>query len=453
MTSTLAPEESGTGFSRVPPQAVPAEQSVLGSMMLSDAAAIECQNILRPEDHFVPRHQIIHQAILDLRSRNEPSDPIALTAALTKSGALSKVGGATYLHDLIQAVDTPANGPYHAQIVKEKAVLRRLAEAGVAITEAAFAGQGDSDELVAGAAQKIANVVEGSDQDHDFVLPKDTLEGTLDIIDRAKNGTGGLTGLSTGFIDIDSLTSGLQPGQMIVIAGRPGMGKSTLAMDMARACAIEQNVPAAFLSLEMGIDELNLRLLSAESRVAMHHLRSGSTTDEDWERMARRVPDIQAAPLYINDSANTLGAIQAKLRRLKAREPRLGLVVIDYMQLITISGRRPESREREVSEISTSLKRLAKELQLPILTLAQLNRGPESRTDKRPTKADLRESGSIEQDADIVILLYRDDAYTAESPRAGEVDLIFDKHRNGPTATITVASQLHYSRFVDMAQT
>jgi replicative DNA helicase len=452
MTATLPPEEHETGFSRVPPQAVPAEQSVLGSMMLSDSAAIECQDVITPEDHFVPRHQIIHRMILSLRSQKLPCDPISLTDALTKSGDLDKVGGRTYLHELVQSVDTPATGPYHALIVKEKAVLRRLAEAGVTITEAAYAGRGDSDELVAEAAARIATVVEGVRQDDDFVLPKDTMEGTLDAIDQAKNGTG-MTGLSTGFIDIDGLTSGLQPGQMIVIAGRPGMGKSTLAMDMARACAIKQGIPAAFISLEMSVDELNMRLLSAECRVALHHLRSGQTTEDDWQRMARRLPAIQEAPLYINESANTLGTIQAKLRRLKARQPDLGLVVIDYMQLITLGGRRPESREREVAEISTSLKRLAKELQVPIVVLAQLNRGPEQRTDKRPTKADLRESGAIEQDADIVILLYRDDAYTPESPKAGEVDLIFDKHRNGPTATITVASQLHYSRFVDMAQT
>ncbi len=452
MTSTLAPEESEAGFSRVPPQAIPAERSVLGSMMLSDSAAIECQDVVRPEDHFVPRHQIIHRMILSLRSQSLPSDPIALTDALTKSGDLAKVGGAAYLHELVQSVDTPANGPYHAQIVKEKAVLRRLAEAGVEITEAAYAGRGDSDELVAEAAARIATVVEGVRQDDDFVLPADTIAGTLDAIDQAKNGTG-MTGLSTGFIDVDCLTSGLQPGQMIVVAGRPGMGKSTLAMDMARACAIKQGIPAAFISLEMGVDELNMRLLSAEARVALHHLRSGQTTEDDWQRMARRLPAIQDAPLYINESANTLGAIQAKLRRLKAREPQLGLVVIDYMQLITLGGRRPESREREVAEISTSLKRLAKELQLPIITLAQLNRGPETRAEKRPTKADLRESGAIEQDADIVILLYRDDAYTPESAHAGEVELIFDKHRNGPTGKITVASQLHYSRFVDMAQT
>lgn len=202
----------------------------------------------------------------------------------------------------------------------------------------------------------------------------------------------------------------------------------------------------------MGIDELNMRLLSAEAKVGLHHLRSGETTDDDWTRMARVLPRITEAPLYINESANTLGTIQAKLRRLKSRQPDLGLVVIDYLQLISIGGRQ-ESREREVSDISRSIKLLAKELQLPIVALAQLNRGPEMRADKRPNKADLRESGSLEQDADIVALLYRDDAYEPQSARAGEVDLIIDKHRNGPTATITLANQLHYSRFVDMAQT
>jgi replicative DNA helicase len=439
------------GFLRMPPQALEAERSVLGSMMLSKQAAIDCQDTLEPEDYYRPAHQLIHRAILDLHAKGEPCDPIQLTAELTRSGDLARVGGAPYIHDLVQAVDTPANGEHHALIVREKAILRRLVEAGVAITQSGYDGQGDVDDLVAAAAAHIAHVVEGTGKDDDFVTPNQTMEGTLDLIDRGKNG--GMTGLSTGFIDLDSLTSGLQPGQMIVVAGRPGMGKSTFAMDVVRACAIKQNVPAAFISLEMGIDELNMRLLSAESRVALHHLRSGTTTDDDWARMARTLPRITEAPLYINESANNFGTIQAKLRRLKSRRPDLGLVVIDYLQLITLGGRRPESREREVSEISTGIKRLAKELQLPIIALAQLNRGPEMRADKRPTKADLRESGSLEQDADIVALLYRDDAYEPESPRAGEVDLIIDKHRNGPTATITVAAQLHYSRFVDMAQT
>ncbi|MEU8708680.1 replicative DNA helicase [Streptomyces sp. NPDC048430] len=444
------PDAHESGFERLPPQAVEAEQSVLASMMSSDQAAIDCQNVLEPEDYYRPNHGLIHRTILDLRAKGEPCDPITLAAELNKRGDLSRIGGATYLHTLIQSMDTPANGSYHAEIVKEKAVLRRLAEAGIRITQSGYAGQGEVDDLVASAAAEIAAVVEGTGKDDDFILPRATMEGTLDRIDDAKNREG-LTGLATGFADLDSLTSGLQPGQMIVVAGRPGMGKTTFAMDMARACAIKQNVPAAFISLEMGIDELNMRLLSAEAKVALHHLRSGQTTDDDWTRMARVLPRITEAPLYINESATTLGAIQAKVRRLKSRVPDLGLVVIDYLQLVTVGGR-VESREREVSDISRSIKLLAKELQVPIVALAQLNRGPEMRADKRPNKSDLRESGSLEQDADIVALLYRDDAYEPQSSRAGEVDLIIDKHRNGPTCTITIANQLHYSRFVDMTQ-
>ncbi|MFF9638766.1 replicative DNA helicase [Streptomyces bacillaris] len=448
----VAADAEQRAFERVPPHDRDAEMSVLGSMMLSESAAIECQDIVAPEDYYWPIHGQLHSLIVDMRAAGQPCDPIQLGAELQRRGELTRIGGAAYLHTLIQSVATAANGAFHAEIIRERAILRRLVEAGIAITQSGYAGEGETDDLVAQAAQMIATVVEGTGKEDDFLLPSETLERTLDLVDKAKNGRG-LTGISTGFADLDSLTSGLQPGQMIVVAGRPGMGKSTFAMDVARACAIKQNIPAAFISLEMGIDELNMRLLSAESKVALHHLRSGTTTEDDWTRLARNLPKINEAPLYINESSNTLGAIQAKLRRLKARRPDLGLVVIDYLQLMSVGGSRPESREREVAEISTSIKRLAKELQLPILALAQLNRGPEMRADKRPTKADLRESGSLEQDADIVLLLHREDAYEKDSARSGEVDLIIDKHRGGPTAVITVANQLHYSRFVDMTQT
>ncbi|MEW1723885.1 replicative DNA helicase [Streptomyces sp. NPDC093109] len=449
--STGADDVQARAFERVPPHSREAEMSVLGSMMLSRSAAIDCQDIVKEEDYYWPLHATVHQVIVELHSQEQPCDPIQLGAELQRRGELSRVGGASYLHALVQSVDTPASAVYHAEIVRERGILRRLIEAGISITQAGFAAEGEIDDIVADAAAKIAAVVEGTGKEDDFVLPAQTLEHTLDLVDKAKNGSG-VTGISTGFTDLDSLTSGLQPGQMIVVAGRPGMGKSTFAMDVARSCAVKHNVPAAFISLEMGVDELNMRLLSAEAKVALHHLRNGTTTDDDWTRLARATPRISEAPLYINESANTLGAIQAKLRRLKSRRPDLGLVVIDYLQLMTV-GHRPESREREVAEISTSIKRLAKELQVPIIALAQLNRGPELRADKRPTKADLRESGSLEQDADIVALLHREDAYEKDSPRSGEVDLIIDKHRGGPTATITIANQLHYSRFVDMAQT
>lgn len=442
-------EDPFTG--RRPPQDIESERVVIGSMLLDEQATLECQNAVAPEDYLLPAHATLHRVIVDMRGRGEQTHPQLLAAELRRLGELERIGGEVAISRLIQSVPTAAAGLYHAEIVHDCAVRRRLGEAGVRITQTAHAGQQALDELLSNAAAEIAAIAHGTDDDGDFVTPGATMAATLDAVEAAKNGNG-MTGLSTGFTDLDSLTSGLQPGQLIVLAARPGMGKSTLAMDFARACAIHQNVPAAFISLEMGINELNMRLLSAEAKVALHHLRSGNVTDDDWTRVARKLPDITAAPLYVTEAGDTLGAIQAKVRRLKSKHPDLGLVIIDYLQLVKVGGRPSETREREVSEISRSLKLLAKELELPILALAQLNRGPEMRTDKRPTKCDLRESGSLEQDADIVLLLYRDDAYEPESPRAGEVDIIVDKHRNGPTTTITVSNQLHYSRFYDMAQ-
>lgn len=444
-------DDDAPGYQRVPPFDIDAERSVLGSMMMSKTAAADCQDTVSVEDYYVGHHQTIHQTILDRLAKGEPTDPINLAAELVRRGQLDRVGGAPYLHTLVQSVDTPANGSWHAEIVHEKAVLRRVIEAGIRITQSGYAGEGDIDEIVAAAAAEVAAVVEGTGKEDDFVTPFESLEATLDAIEKAQNG-GGLAGLATGFTDLDNLTHGLQPGQVIVIAGRPGMGKSTLAMDMVRACAIKQNVPAAFISLEMPKEELNMRLLSAEARVGLHHMRSGSMSDEDWTKLGRKVPEVSAAPIYVNDCAQNFDAIQSKLRRLKTRCPSLGLVVLDYLQLITLGGKRPDIREREVAEISRKTKLLAKELNLPIIALSQLNRGPEQRTDKKPVVSDLRESGSIEQDADIIILLHREDAYEKETPRAGEADLIVGKHRNGSTATITVAFQGHYSRFVDMAQ-
>jgi replicative DNA helicase len=272
----------------------------------------------------------------------------------------------------------------------------------------------------------------------DYVVLKDVMESTVDEIEASGHRGEGMTGVPTGFFELDELTHGLHPGQMIVIAARPAMGKSTLALDFARAASIKNNLPSVIFSLEMGRNEIAMRLLSAEARVALHHMRSGTMTDEDWTRLARRMPDVSQAPLYIDDSPNlSMMEIRAKCRRL--------------MQ--SGGSKRAESRQQEVSDMSRNLKLLAKELEVPVIALSQLNRGPEQRTDKKPMVSDLRESGSIEQDADMVILLHREDAYEKESPRAGEADLIVAKHRNGPTATITVAFQGHYSRFVDMAQT
>ena len=736
-------QEGGGGFERVPPQDLDAEQSVLGGMLLSKDAIADVVEVLKGADFYRPAHETIFTAILDLYARGEPADPITTAAELTKRGEIARVGGAPYLHTLVNAVPTAANAEFYAEIVHERAVLRRLVEAGTRITQMGYAADGDVDDIVNSAQAEIYAVTEQRTSE-DYLPLGDIMEGALDEIEAIGSRSGQMSGVPTGFTDLDSLTNGLHPGQMIVIAARPAMGKalaldtalptptgwttmgavqvgdhllaadgtptrvvaatdvmadrpcyevtfddgttvvadadhqwltdtrasrrsarrhgpggparaavrttkeiaatlrcatladqrlnhtvrnsapldlpaqdlpvppytlgatearagkripqeylrgslvqrrellaglldtdgtvtgtgsvrftaadralaegfrellvslghrcgppaehvrgrggalatcytvtfttgddvfglehkrrlhaerrrpgtagltrrvitdarevesvpvrcvqvenpehlylatramvpthnSTLALDFARTCSIAHKMPSVIFSLEMGRNEIAMRLLSAEARVALHHMRSGTMTDDDWTKVARRMSDVTEAPLYIDDSPNlSMMEIRAKCRRLKQRND-LRLVVIDYLQLMQSGGsRRPESRQQEVSDMSRNLKLLAKELEVPVIALSQLNRGPEQRTDKKPMVSDLRESGSIEQDADMVILLHREDAYEKESPRAGEADLIVAKHRNGPTATITVAFQGHYSRFVDMAQT
>ncbi len=272
----------------------------------------------------------------------------------------------------------------------------------------------------------------------------------LDEIEAIGNRDAGLYGVPTGFADLDELTNGLHAGQMIIVAARPGAGKSTFALDLCRAASIHSGMATAFFSLEMTRSEITMRLLSAEAKVPLNHIRNGQLTEDDWTKLARKMGEVSSAPMFIDDSPNmTMMEIRAKARRLKQRHD-LRLIVIDYMQLMS-SGKKVESRQLEVSEFSRQIKLLAKELDVPIVALSQLNRGPEQRSDKRPMMSDLRESGSLEQDADMVILLHRDDVYEKESTRPGEADLIVAKHRNGPTRDITVAFQGHYSRFVDMA--
>ncbi|MFE4977194.1 replicative DNA helicase [Kitasatospora sp. NPDC056651] len=440
------------GFERVPPQDLDAEKSVLGGMLLSKDAIADVVEVLKPADYYRPAHEMIHGAILDLYARGEPADPITVAGELTKRGELQRVGGASYLHTLVNSVPTAANAEYYAQIVNERAVLRRLVEAGTRIAGMGYAAEGDVDEIVNAAQAQIYAVTEQRTNE-DYAPLADIMEGALDEIEAIGSRQGQMSGVPTGFADFDALTNGLHPGQMIVIAARPAMGKSTLALDFARACSIHHKLPSVIFSLEMGRNEIAMRLLSAEARVALHHMRSGNMTDDDWTRVARRMPDVSEAPLFIDDSPNlSMMEIRAKCRRLKQRND-IKLIVIDYLQLMQSGGsRRAENRQQEVSDMSRNLKLLAKELEVPVIALSQLNRGPEQRTDKRPMVSDLRESGSIEQDADMVILLHREDAYEKESPRAGEADLIVAKHRNGPTATITVAFQGHYSRFVDMTR-
>lgn len=444
-------EGPGGSFRSVPPQDVAAEQSALGGQLLSrDAIADILGSALKPADYYRPAHETIQQAIIKLYGDGEPVDPITVAAELTKSGDIARVGGASYLHTLVQTVPTAANAEYYAEIVHEKAIRRRLVEAASKIQAMAWSGEGEVSEVSDAAQAEIHAATEIATAADPKRPGEGSMASTIDELQAIQNRDGKLTGVSTGFKDLDSLTQGLQPGQLVVVAARPAMGKSTLALDFARACSIRDGMPSVFFSLEMGVSEINMRMLSAEARVGLHKMRAGNLTEDDWKHISHRTPAIEAAPLFLDDSADlNMLQIRSKCRRLQQKHG-LNLIVVDYLQLME-SGKRAENRVVEVGQISRGLKKLAKELGVPVVALSQLNRGSEQRTDKRPQVSDLRESGSIEQDADVVILLHREDAYEKESPRSGEADLIVAKHRNGPTATITVAFQGHYSRFVDMA--
>ncbi|MCO1660313.1 replicative DNA helicase [Pseudonocardia humida] len=694
--------EPGSPFDRQPPQDLTAEQSVLGGMLLSKDAIADVVEIIRPDDFYRPAHQTVYDCILDLYGRGEPADAVTVSAELQRRGELIRLGGAPYLHTLIATVPTAANAAYYAEIVSEKAILRRLVEAGTRIVQLGYHGADGAEvnDVVDRAQAAIYEVTERSTTE-DYVVLEELLQPTMDEIDAISSRGGVALGVPTGFVDLDAQTNGLHPGQMIVVAARPGLGKalaldtplptptgwttmgevavgdvlidadgrptrvlaatgvmngrptfevefsdgtvivadaqhqwrtsdgavrttaelvagrhaidvcaplrlaeaelpedpyalgvrlaragwavadltpylraaehqrrallsglmdgggvvgpdgalrfpaagalaadvrelvaglghrwvpaadgtvvflagdevfrddrrrllhkerhdthpdresrrrvvdvrpvpsvpvrcievdnaahlylagpsmvpthnSTLGLDFARSCSIKHGMTSAVFSLEMSKTEIVMRLLSAEAQIRLTDMRAGRMGDDDWTRMARRMSEISEAPLFIDDSPNlTLMEIRAKARRLKQRND-LKLVILDYLQLMT-SGRKVESRQQEVSEFSRQIKLLAKELEVPVVAISQLNRGPEQRTDKRPMLSDLRESGSIEQDADMVILLHRPDAFERDDPRAGEADLILAKHRNGPTNTITVAHQLHYSRFADLA--
>ncbi|MGM7666977.1 replicative DNA helicase [Microbacterium sp. A93] len=442
----------GAGGSRaglLPPQDLVAEQSVLGGMMLSKDAIADVVELLRGNDFYKPAHEMVYEAIIDLYGRGEPADAVTVADLLNKRQELSRIGGPAVLHELVQSVPTAANAGFYAEIVREKGVLRRLVTAGTKIVQMGYGQDGEVEEIVNEAQAEIYKVAE-TRQSEDYVPLSGILEHTVDEIEAAGSQGEGMTGVPTGFYEFDELTQGLHGGQMIVIAARPAVGKSTLALDFARSAAIKSNMTSVFFSLEMGKNEIAMRLLSAEATIALQDLRKGTIRDEQWSKIAATVGRLNDSPFFIDDSPNmSMMEIRAKCRRLKQKHD-LKLVILDYLQLMS-SGKKVESRQQEVAEFSRALKLLAKELDVPVIALSQLNRGSEQRTDKKPQISDLRESGSIEQDADMVILLHREDIYDKESPRAGEADLIVAKHRNGPTKTIVLGFQGHYSRFSNMA--
>lgn len=452
MTQLGLVSDFGDGYQnsseRVPPHDMLAEQSTLGGMLLSKDAVADVIEVVRGRDFYHPKHELIFDAILSLYSHGEPTDIITVTEELTKTGLLQRAGGADYLHSIVSIVPTAASSGHYAQIVADKAVLRRLVEAGTRIAQMGYASEGEVTDLVNIAQTEIYQVAGGVEAE-DYVPLNQAVTDAIDEIEAARGRDGQLMGVPSGFADLDALTNGFHAGQLVLVAARPALGKSTLALDFARSAAVRHNLPAIVFSLEMGRAEIAMRLLSAEASIPLQKMRKGMLEARDWTTIAQTRGRIEEAPLYIDDSPNmTLVEIRAKCRRLKQRVG-LKMIVIDYLQLMT-SGKRVESRQQEVSEFSRALKLLAKELNVPVIALSQLNRGPEQRADKKPQLSDLRESGSLEQDADVVILLHRESAYERDNPRAGEADFIVAKHRNGPTDTITVGFQGHYSRFADM---
>ncbi|WP_459643250.1 replicative DNA helicase [Kineococcus sp. NUM-3379] len=384
----------------MPPQDIAAEQGVLGGMLLSKDAIADVVEVLKGPDFYRPAHELVYEAILDLYSRGEPADPVTVSAELTNRGELTRVGGAPYLHDLISTVPTAANAGYYARIVRERAVLRRLVEAGTRIVQMGYAGEGDVDVIVNQAQAEVYQVTEKRTRE-DYAPLGDVIEGAIDEIEASSHRGDAMVGVPTGFADLDQLTNGLHPGQMIVIAARPAVGKSTLGLDIARAASIKHGLASVIFSLEMGRNEITMRLLSAEAKIPLQNMRKGTMREDDWTKLARTMGQVSEAPLFIDDSPNmSLMEIRSKCRRLKQRHD-LKLVIVDYLQLMT-SGKRVESRQQEVSEFSRALKLLAKEIEVPVIALSQLNRGPEQRTDKKPQMSDLRESGCLTADTRVL---------------------------------------------------
>ena len=436
------------GAPKVPPHSVEAEQSVLGSMLLSKEAIYVALERLKSDDFYLEAHRTIFDIIAELHENREPVDLITVTETLRNRKMLESVGGVTYLTTLTEVVPTPANIAQYCKIVEEKALLRRLLEATSKILSMAYEAREDVEELLDEAERMIFGIIHKRRVDN-FHHIKDVLLATFERIEQLYNSKGGITGVPTGFPDLDAMTSGLQPSDLILVAARPSMGKTAFALNIAQNAAIRHRIPVAIFSLEMSKEQLVQRMLCAESNVDSHKLRTGRLEEDDWPRLARAMGPLSEAPIYIDDTPGiTCLEIRAKARRLKA-EKGLGLVVIDYLQLIAGRGQ-SENRQQEISEISRSLKALARELNVPVLALSQLSRAPDVRSDHRPVLSDLRESGSQEQDSDLVAFLYREDYYNPNTDRKNIAEVIIAKQRNGPTGKVELLWLSQYTKFVSI---
>jgi replicative DNA helicase len=439
---------SGT---RVPPQNLHAEESLLGAMMLSRDAIAAAVETCSTADFYRPAHAHIFDAITTLYSRGEPADPVTVADELSRAGLLEIAGGLPQLISL--QADTPAttNASRYARIVEEHALLRRLigvageiAELGYSVPEDVTAAVDQAEAMVFGVAERRVT---------DSLKPlQSLLMASLDRLESLYTRGETITGVATGYVDLDERLYGLQPSSLVIVGARPAMGKTAFALGMAAHAAMEARVPTLIFSLEMGHEEITQRLLVSEARVDAGRIRNGRLAESDWPKISQAVARLSDAPMFIDDNPNlTVMEIRAKARRLKAREGSLGLIIVDYLQLMSSRGS-VENRQLEVSSISRGLKILARELEVPVVALSQLSRNLEMRSDKRPVLADLRESGSLEQDADVVLFLYRDEMYNAESADRGTAEVIVAKHRNGPTGKCQLAFLDHYTRFANMAR-
>lgn len=437
-------------FDRVPPHDDAAEMAVLGGMLMSKDAIGEVSQMIDVSDFYQPRNQTVYEAVIKLFSASQPVDAVLVANELLAEGNLEKVGGSDYLHSLVASVPTAANATYYADIVHQRAILRNVIAAGTKIAQLGYTAEGSQAEDVVNLAQAEVYEMSTGKVRQDYAPIGTVIADTLDQLDRLQSGEVS-RGVPTGFRDIDDVTQGLQPGQMIVVAGRPAMGKSTLGVDFARSAALHHGLTTIIFSLEMSKNELAQRIISAESNIPLAAMRrADDITPERWAILNELQGKLQnAPPVHRRQPEHEPDGNPREMPPTEADE-RFELVVIDYLQLMT-SGKAVESRQQEVSDFSRALKLLAKELEVPVVALSQLNRGPEMRQDKKPQLSDLRESGSIEQDADVVFLVHRPDAYDKED-RPGEADIIMAKHRNGPTDTFNLAFLGAYSKFKDMPQ-
>ena len=438
---------------KIPPHSIEAEQAVLGGLMLDNAAWDQIADKVNEEDFYRRDHRLIFRAISELVEKSSPCDVVTLAEWLDKRNELNNAGGLAYLGALARDTPSAANIRAYADIVRERSVLRQLIRVGTDIANDAFQPDGrSSKELLESAEQHVFRIAEqGGRSQQGFVGLKQLLTGAVDRIDTLFQRDDPITGVATGYTEFDNKTAGLQPGDLIIVAGRPSMGKTSFAMNIAEHAAIRGRQPVAVFSMEMSGEQLAMRMMSSLGRIDQHKVRTGKLDDADWPRLTSAVSILAEAPMFIDDTPSLSPTeLRARARRLKREHGGLGLIVIDYLQLMQVSNTR-ENRATEISEISRNLKALAKELRVPVMALSQLNRSLESRPNKRPVMSDLRESGAIEQDADLIVFIYRDEVYDQDSPDKGKAEIIIGKQRNGPIGSIDLAFLGQYTRFENLA--